>query len=641
MLLRCVTIGASPQAQLSQNTEADPEMTTKNPLNQILFGPPGTGKTYATIDAALSILLPPDVLSSLNGQRSELKKRFDELVKEGRVRFVTFHQSFSYEDFVEGLRADIADEGETTGQLCYRVESGVFKKICDDARTLPVTKAVLGLKENPRIWKISIDGVHASATRQYCLEHSEARIGWGHVGDLQTADLNNPSFQLGSNDRSCLQQFSQDIEIGDVLVCKRSNTEAVAIGVVKSEYRFDATPPKPLRDNYNHVLSVNWIQKDLKLSILPLNGGKGLTMKTVYELDRFTWPDLVESLGEAGYVLPELKPSLKQEAKPFVLIIDEINRGSASRIFGELITLIEPSKRLGQVEALEVTLPYSKRRFAVPDNVYLIGTMNTADRSLTGLDIALRRRFIFREMPPKAQLLKEVNIEGVNIGDLLERMNNRIEVLLDRDHCLGHAYFMHLKEDGNDTMENLSLIFKHQVIPLLQEYFFEDWERICWVLNDHRKKNESDRFIQQPKTDITSLFGSDVGGTLQERRWRINEDAFERAEAYSGIIDHDAFAPMDASSRIMDRNNQVRNGSEVAREVTYDGYLIRQLPSKTIELTKDGIVISPVKPVLKTLAEKLNVSSLNSKGGDHNTRQLGQLVIDTANALQIGSEAKT
>ncbi|MEE3591218.1 AAA family ATPase, partial [Pseudomonas aeruginosa] len=123
-----------------------------------------------------------------------------------------------------------------------------------------------------------------------------------------------------------------------------------------------------------------------------------------------------------------------------VLIIDEINRGNVSRIFGELITLIEQSKRAGAEEALSVVLPYSKQRFSVPQNVYLIGTMNTADRSLAGLDIALRRRFEFREMPPRPELLDDVRIGGLNVGQLLRTMNQRIEVLLDRDHCLGHAY---------------------------------------------------------------------------------------------------------------------------------------------------------------------------------------------------------
>ena len=124
-----------------------------------------------------------------------------------------------------------------------------------------------------------------------------------------------------------------------------------------------------------------------------------------------------------------------------MLIIDEINRGNVSRIFGELITLVEPSKRDGSDEALEVTLPYSKQRFGIPGNIYLIGTMNTADRSLTGLDIALRRRFKFREISLQPDLLKGIIVNGVDIEKLLMILNERIEVLLDRDHCLGAQLF--------------------------------------------------------------------------------------------------------------------------------------------------------------------------------------------------------
>jgi len=214
------------------------------------------------------------------------------------------------------------------------------------------------------------------------------------------------------------------------------------------------------------------------------------------------------------------------------LIIDEINRGNVSRIFGELITLIERSKRAGADEALSVVLPYSKQRFSVPSNVHLIGTMNSADRSLAGLDIALRRRFVFKEMLPDHQLLKGVLVEGIDIGVLLQMMNQRIEVLLDRDHCLGHAYFIPLKAEP--SLELLESIFRNQILPLLQEYFFEDWQRIQWVLNDHRKQ-VADRFVEQIKPDLSILFGNSVAG-LQGGIWRVVPGAFKRVGAYAGII---------------------------------------------------------------------------------------------------------
>ncbi|MEX5451903.1 McrB family protein, partial [Stutzerimonas stutzeri] len=236
-------------------------------------------------------------------------------------------------------------------------------------------------------------------------------------------------------------------------------------------------------------------------------------------------------------LVEETKQAVTGPKLPYVLIIDEINRGNISRIFGELITLIEPSKRAGAAEALEAVLPYSKRHFSVPDNVYLIGTMNTADRSLAGLDIALRRRFVFREMPPRPDLLDGVELQGLNIGKLLRVMNQRIEVLLDRDHCLGHAYFMPLTEQGlkdDDRLAKLELIFCNQILPLLQEYFFEDWQRIQWVLNDHRKP-AIDRFVEQDKQDVAALFGN-ISVPAQGGVWRINMAAFKRLSAYAGVI---------------------------------------------------------------------------------------------------------
>ena len=220
-----------------------------------------------------------------------------------------------------------------------------------------------------------------------------------------------------------------------------------------------------------------------------------------------------------------------------MLVIDEVNRGNVSRIFGELITLIETSKREGAAEALSVTLPYSKERFTVPGNVYLIGTMNTADRSLAGLDIALRRRFVFKEMMPDPSLLNGVMIESINIEQLLKVMNQRIEVLLDRDHCLGHAYFMSLK--NGDSLQELAVIFRNQVLPLLQEYFFEDWERISWVLNDQQAEaNGSEPFVRKPHTDrgLEVLFGNEVAGKLSDHRWELNDDAFGSVESYRNIL---------------------------------------------------------------------------------------------------------
>ena len=249
-------------------------------------------------------------------------------------------------------------------------------------------------------------------------------------------------------------------------------------------------------------------------------------------------PAMVEHMvgGQAGGLFDTDEVAVK-EPKPKVLIIDEINRGNVSRIFGELITLIEPSKRAGAQEALEVTLPYSKERFSVPANLHIIGTMNTADRSLAAMDIALRRRFTFIEVPPNPDLLEDVEVDGIAVDEMLSVMNARIAALLDRDHCLGHAYFMPLRSEP--TLAKLAGIFQQQILPLLQEYFFEDWQRIQWVLNDQRKVPEY-CFLTQPSQDISQLFGDAVVVGQSNERWELNQAAFMRVGSYLGIIDHNA-----------------------------------------------------------------------------------------------------
>lgn len=499
------------------------------PVNKILCGPPGTGKTYYTVNEALEILDPEFKQEHLH-DRAALKACYDELAAEQRIRFVTFHQSFSYEDFVEGIRAD--SEG---GQLQYRVEPGVFRAICEDARGSARVASDVGVREGARIWKISIDGAgSASPTREYCFANGEARIGWPDVGDLANERLEElPAYaSLGSNDRSTLKAFSREIEPGDVLLCIRSEDEIQAVGVVQGEYEYQPKPPAGVRQDFPNVLPVKWLATGLGLDIRPINDGRKFTVKTVYEITRFGWPDLAEYLEAAGVRLAGADSLQEARELPYVLIIDEINRGNVSRIFGELITLIEPSKRRGAEEALEVVLPYSRKRFSVPRNVHLIGTMNTADRSLAGLDVALRRRFEFVEMLPDSSALLEARVDGIALDALLDSMNRRIEVLLGRDYMLGHAYFMPLV--ASPTLDGLAGVFRKQVLPLLQEYFFEDWQKIAWVLNDHRKP-EGLKFVQHVNAGIGELLG-DVEIPGEGRVWSINDDAFELADAYLATI---------------------------------------------------------------------------------------------------------
>ena len=323
----------------------DPEVPTSFPLNTILFGPPGTGKTWEAVSHAMAIMddKEPEKLAE-RGKRKYVRDRFEKHRKEGRVGFVTFHQNYAYEDFIEGIRP-VLDSGDLAGDLAYELHKGIFRKMSEHA------------KENP-------------------------------------------------DDRH-------------------------------------------------------------------------------------------------------------------VLIIDEINRGNIAKVFGELITLIEPSKRLDNEDQTMVTLPYSKADFGVPNNLYIVGTMNTADRSIALLDTALRRRFDFIEKMPDVDLVAE-GIEGVNGRALLKAINERIKGYLDREHQIGHTYLIDV-----ETIEELAEAFQRRIMPLLQEYFYDDWAKIELVLNGNP-------FIC--KTDFSSNAGDDFQRTLydllpyDDKKWR-------QADSYQKIYD--------------------------------------------------------------------------------------------------------
>lgn len=618
------------------------QSTLKPELNQILFGPPGTGKTYAAIDAALEILAP-DFFKEYREDRSVLKVRFDQLTEEGRIRFVTFHQSFSYEDFVEGLRAEC---DEVSGQLRYAVVDGVFKSLCEVAGVKVTQQAEAPVELGKRkIWKMSLGNTLGSDAGIYeeCVQGGYVLLGYGGSIDFSGCNRRSDVQQRfadagvtldGPNDYSLtsVSAFVTKMKKGDLVVVSDGNFKFRAIGEITGEYNFKAHPDYDA--DYSQMRPVKWLRQyspslphsellngqfsqmtlyELRSPTLNrerlqvLLGGQvkaigrgvfspgqvygrdyqvvrasadllelkkpngnliGLSLNLLRELaeavrsGQITLQDISEKTaikklpgttlephlvkGYSNILAPLVKHLLSaveaaQEVEPSsdarVLIIDEINRGNVSRIFGELITLIEPSKRAGADEALSVVLPYSKERFSVPSNVYLIGTMNTSDRSLAGLDIALRRRFVFREMPPQPELLDELEVSGVNVGQLLRVMNQRIAVLLDRDHCLGHAYFIPLKAEP--TGMRLASIFRNQILPLLQEYFFEDWERIGWVLNDQQAAvNGTEPFVRRTQTEqsLAALFGNEVAGKLNDQRWILNDSAFESLDSYRNIL---------------------------------------------------------------------------------------------------------
>lgn len=492
-----------------------------SPLNQILYGPPGTGKTYHAIEAAVKAA-EPQYYASLNidtaigttpEQREALTEKYKELSDAGRIRFVTFHQSYGYEEFVEGLKAKTNDND----QISYAVEPGVFKTISEHANNSKYQKE-FEINPNAKVWKISIDGTGQSLIRDECFKHNIAAIGWGNTGDL----LNNADNEegkayhesLGPLNKSTLQEFSQGAQIGDLVLCIGSKREIQAVGIIREEYKYVEAGTSH-REDYCHTLPINWLVTDININFYELNGNKDFTQKTFYHLWRFNVSDVFELLHKHNV-------NLEMGSKPtqldnYVLIIDEINRGNISKIFGELITLIEPSKRSGegQKESLELVLPYSGTKFSVPNNLHIIGTMNTADRSLAMMDTALRRRFDFVEMIPNTALFNGINVNGIDLERMLATMNKRIEVLYDREHTLGHAFFMPVKalvlaNEIDDAFDELKSVFKNKIIPLLEEYFFEDWNKIRLVLGDNQK-DESLRFITENKQSYDDIFGSNHG----------------------------------------------------------------------------------------------------------------------------------
>lgn len=482
-----------------------------SPLNQIFYGPPGTGKTYHTIEAAVQAAEPEFKWHN----RDELKAEYERLVAAKRIRFVTFHQSYGYEEFVEGLTADTDDEGNVS----YSVESGVFKNICDDARLLN-TQISNGINPNGRVWKISIQGTYNNARKTYCFENDLAAIGWDDTGDLSEGVYNNYFKSLGKNDKNSLVYFSQNIAIGDIILCINSNTTVEALGVVGGKYFYNEAGLIE-GQGYCHQLPVKWIIRDNSIDFQALNGNKRFNLPTCYPLNRLTVQDTLDYLKAKNIYVEGVKTQVNKEN--YVLIIDEINRGNISKIFGELITLIEPCKREGNKEKLQITLPHSKHKlFSVPNNLYIIGTMNTADRSLALMDTALRRRFDFVEMMPNYDVFREhglLNVDGVKVdlAELLKIMNERIEVLYDREHMLGHAFFIPVVElieanEHQNALVELKNVFKNKVLPLLQEYFFEDWNRIRLVLGDNRNDNSAgNSLITVSEVRFDEMFGSNHG----------------------------------------------------------------------------------------------------------------------------------
>lgn len=442
----------------------DDNMLKSIPLNQILYGPPGTGKTYHTIDKALEIL--GENLES----RDEKKAKFDEYVKNGQIVFTTFHQSYGYEEFVEGIKPNIDSEEGNSKDIEYKIKPGIFKKVCERA---------LENEDNIKDFNFHID----------------------KLKEIAKEDGDDPEkyFKLPNTKYSIQYRGGKTFRIKFDDMSKNHKDYPVSIENIIKLYKTSST---------NEIYNSAYVKAIL---------------------------NYLKTQGLKDYQEKDEKTNL-----PYIIIIDEINRGNVSKIFGELITLIEPSKRIGADEELKVTLPYSNEEFGVPKNVYILGTMNTADRSITSLDTALRRRFEFVEMMPDPDLLKNVfickDVENPNkdedyLGDdaktegfaeilqnILISINKRIEFLLDREKTIGHAFFMSeavkfnkdnwCKPDEYEedwyvlSISKLKSIFQNKIIPLLQEYFYNDYALISAVLNDNgmiKKCEKDDKYLQKIK----------------------------------------------------------------------------------------------------------------------------------------------
>jgi len=449
-----------------------PIMTQPAALNTILYGPPGTGKTFKTAELAVQIC---DGRTGVT--RTDVMRRYEELRQGGRIHFVTFHQSYGYEDFVEGLRPESVD-----GQISYPVRPGVFRRICDAARRSAMVKPGLGEKplRERTVYKMSLG--RAGTTEggrvfQECVENGYVLLGWGDDADFSecrtSTDIRQKVLQDLAHSKDnpesqarYVEVFKNDMQVGDIVVVSHGNRAFRAIAEVTGEYEY---LEEPAAGRYHQMRRVRWLAIfDARRDVDEIFD-RNFTQAALYRLDH------------GGLRLDVLQGMVNQRAiagpQNFVLIVDEINRANISKVFGELITLIEPDKREGEENALTVKLPYSGDDFAVPPNLYIVGTMNTADRSIALLDTALRRRFEFEELQPDYSVLPAV--AGVDLAALLAALNERVEYLYDRDHTIGHAYFMQAR-----SLADLDAVFRRKVIPLLQEYFHEDWSKVRLVLND-------------------------------------------------------------------------------------------------------------------------------------------------------------
>jgi len=462
------------------------------PLNTILYGPPGTGKTYNAIEKSIAVInsrldedkkikLPSN--PTLRESRRLIKAEYDKLVKKQAIFFTTFHQSMSYEDFIEGLKPVTAEDEET--ELKYKLAAGIFKTACAAAahncyKRFTIQKPALSYTFD-QLYDDFVENINTQLNQTNRPSYKTLR---GKEVEIKKINRNSSIIAgpKGSNAKNIapltkenLQKLYDKFKDVQEIESLKQVKDTVAVVPRTTEFYAIFNGLKEFEKGYQPDVEVEEFNIEENLTLEDL----------VHKFDAEVFTEAIIQFGD--------------KAEAVVLIIDEINRGNISQIFGELITLIEDDKRLGNKESLSAILPYSKKNFSVPPNLYIIGTMNTADRSVEALDAALRRRFSFEFTPPVPEKVPET-IGAIALRETFIAINERIRFLLDDDHQIGHSYFMGMTEEVE-----VKEVFKNKILPLLKEYFYNDFGKIRLVLGDgfvQKQENYRPRFAAEDSMEL-------------------------------------------------------------------------------------------------------------------------------------------